>query len=365
MARSVRRLRVWLLVAVAALAAGAASLALGATQSAAPEVTLTFGYVTPPTHPYGKTMTQFQTKVQNGSNGRIKVNLVPLFGGGDDIALLNGIKGGVVDGGAVSAAIFPNAKIFSFVALQMPFLIDNYALEAKVIASTSPIAKRMLALGTARAGLKGLAIFEGGERQLVLKKGPVDSLSDLKGLKLRSVQSPLLADTLSALGANPDPLPVGEVFGALQNGTVDGLESNSGLIFTNKFYEAGATHITLANLFTFPAILVMNLAKFNSLPPDLQQVIVNAARETPLFSLNIVSSTATFPALLCAAGVKYHIPSTAEKRAMLRAVQGVYTKYEKNPQVRAFVTAIQKLKTNPKLRGGATATDAPPPSCLE
>jgi tripartite ATP-independent transporter DctP family solute receptor len=365
MARSPRRLRVWLLVAAAAIAAGAASLAMGATQNAAPEVTLKFGYVTPPTHPYGRTMTQFQQKVQNGSNGRIGVTLIPVFGGGDDIALLNSIKGGSVDGGAVSAAIFPNAKIFSFVALQMPFLLDNYALESKVIATSSPIAQRMLKLGTERAGLKGLAIFEGGERQLVLKKGPVNSLADLKGLKLRSVQSPLLADTLAALGTNPTPLAVGDVFGALQNGTVDGLEANSGLTFTNKFYEAGATHITLANLFPFPAILIMNGDKWNSLSPEFQQIIQNAARQTPAFSLGIVSNTQLFPSLLCAAGVKYHVPSAATKKAMLKAVAPVYAKYEKNPQVRSFVTAIQKLKVNPKLRGGAESTDAPPASCLE
>jgi TRAP-type transport system periplasmic protein len=365
MARSARRWRVGLLVAVVAVAAGVASLASGATQNANPEVTLRFGFVTPLAHPYGRTMFQFQQKVQNGSNGRIKVELLPVFGGGDDIALLNSVRGGGIDGGAVSAAIWPNAKIFSFVALQMPFLIDNYALEGKVIATSSPIAQRMLKLGTERAGLKGLAIFEGGQRQIVLKKGPVNSLADLKGLKLRSVQSPLLADTLSALGANPDPLPVGEVFGALQNGTVDGLEANSGLVLSNKFYEAGAKHITLANLFTFPAVLVMNGAKFSALPADLQQVIVNAARATPAYSLSIVGLTGNLPAALCNLGVKYHILTPAAKRSMLKAVQKVYAKYTKNPQVRSFVTAIQKLKVNPKLRGGPTATDAPPPSCLE
>jgi TRAP-type C4-dicarboxylate transport system substrate-binding protein len=351
-------------VAVAAIGAGVASLASGATQNA-PEVTLRFGFVTPLTHPYGRTMLEFQKKVQNGSNGRIKLDLLPIFGGGDDIALLNGVKGGLVDGGAISAAIWSTAKINSFVALQMPFLIDNYALEAKVISTSSPIAQRMLKLGTERAGLKGLAIFEGGERQIVLKTGPVNSLADLRGLKLRSVQSPQLADTLSALGASPEPLPVGEVYGAIQNGTVDGLEANSGLVFSNKFYEAGARHITLANLFPFPAILVMNGARFNALPADLQQVIVNAARETPTFSLSIVGLTGNLPALLCNVGVKYHILTNAAKRSMLKAVAKVYTKYTKNPQIRSFVTAIQKLKVNPKLRGGPTATDAPPPSCLE
>ena len=100
-------------------------------------------------------------------------------------------------------------------------------------------------------------------------------------------------------------------------------------------------------------------------PVYTPQVIVNAARQTPAYSLSIVSNTALFPAMLCAAGVKYHIPTTAEKRAMLKAVAPVYAKYEKNPQVRSFVTAIQKLKGNPKLRGGPTATDAPPASCLE
>jgi TRAP-type transport system periplasmic protein len=368
----IRSRKTWLIGLVVAAAAGMLG-ALASTASAA-DITLKFAYVTGPTHPYGVTMTQFKRLVETNSNGRIAVNLTPLYPGGD-IPLLNDIKGGSQDGGAVSTAVFAQTgattgqtRIKNFVALQMPFLIDSYQLESRVISNSSGIAKRMLNLNS--AGLQGLALFEGQMRQLVSKGAPIRTLADLRGKKMRTVQSDILNDNAVALGISPTPLAVGDVTQALANGTVTGVEANSALVLTNRWAQApsSANHITLLNWFPFPAAVVMNQAKWNSLSPSDQAVVTNAAKDLPSFSVNLNESpafTQTTQATLCAApnNVRYYRLPQSERKKFIAASQKVYKKWLKDRQVAPYIRAIQAIKARGHFARGVT--DSPPASCME
>jgi len=329
--------------------------------------TLKLGYVTGAAHPYGQTMTQYANLVNQASGGSLQIQSLPLYAGGDDVQLLNDIKGGAVDGGAVSTVVWTTAKINAFVALQMPFLIDNYALEQRVIGNSSGIAQRMLKQGTEKAGLVGLGLFEGGMRQFALKDKDVNSLADLKGLKIRTPPGDPINATFNALGTSPTPIAIGQVFQSLQSGVVDGMEANSALVNTFRFDQAGVKHITIGNLFPFPAAVVMSKASFDKLTPDQQRIMKEAAKDLPAYSISVVSGQAlvnNVPNALCARGVKYHQLPAAAKTAMIKAVRPVYTKYQKNKQVGAFISQIQKLKAKPAFRSGAP-TDVPPPGCTE
>jgi tripartite ATP-independent transporter DctP family solute receptor len=349
---------------VLALAAGVGS---GATEKAEGTTTLKIGYVTGAAHPYGQTMNQFVSLVNQASGGSLQIQPLPLYAGGDDVQLLNDIKGGAVDGGAVSTVVWTTAKINSFVALQMPFLIDNYALEQRVIGNSSGIAKRMLAQATTKAGLVGLGLFEGGMRQFALKSKDVNSVADLKGLKIRTPPGDPITSTIQALGASPTPIAIGQVFQSLQSGVVDGMEANTALVNTFRFDQAGIRHITIANLFPFPAAVVMSKASFDKLTPDQQAILRNAAKDLPAFSISVVSGQAftnNAPNLACSRGVKFHQLPASARTAFIKAVRPVYTKWQKNKQVAAFISQIQKLKAKPAFRSGAP-TDVPPPDCME
>src|SRR5207237_605252 len=104
----------------------------------------------------------------------------------------------------------------------------------------------------------GLAIHEGGLRKPLGVSKKLVSLADLKGLKMRSVQSPVLAAGLQALGADPLTLATGDIFPAMQNHTVDGMEANLGLIQTLKLYEVAKYVTNNVNLWPFPTVLIMN-----------------------------------------------------------------------------------------------------------
>src|SRR5262245_23558705 len=369
MVRSGRFRGLALLATVAALAGALALAAVGtgASEKAEGTTTLKFGYVTGAAHPYGQTMIQFQNLVNQASGGSLQIQPLALYAGGDDVQLLNDIKGGSVDGGAVSTVVWTTAKIRSFIALQMPFLIDNYALEQRVINNSSGIAQKMLKQGTEKAGLVGLALFEGGMRQIALKNNLVNSLADLKGLKLRTPPGEPIASAISALGASPTPIAIGQVFQSLQSGVADGMEANSALVNTFRFDQAGIKHITIANLFPFPAAVVINKASYDKLTSDQKTILKNAAKDLPAFSISVVAgtgNTTNVPTTLCGRGVKYHELSTGSRRQMIKATQKVYQKYAKDKQVAPFITEIQKLKAKPAFRSGAP-TDVPPPNCME
>ena len=298
----------------------------------------------------------------------VSIQLIPVYAGGSDDQLYDDIKGGTVQGGAVSTAVWPNkGGVKAFIPLQMPFLLDSYAFEERIINNSSGVAKRMVASATAKSGLKVLGVFEGGMRHLVTKDKPINSLADLSGLKLRAVQSNPLIANMKALGISPVPLTVGTVFSAIKNNEVSGAEANSALVRTFKWNEAGGQHISLINWFPFPAAVAMNQTAFGALPADLQKVITDQAVALPTFSISVVDGTANkvdIPTALCNAAigpVKYHKVPDAVRKQMIKKSQGVIKSQIKDPEVRAIYNTIARLKS----KFPTTDSDLPPATCLE
>jgi TRAP-type C4-dicarboxylate transport system substrate-binding protein len=169
------------------------------------EITLRLGYVTPPAHPYGQAVDFFVNEVRKASNGRINIQTRPVYAGGNDIQLLNDVKGGVVDMGSISTAIWGDQGVTSFQALQMPFLITDYGLEQKVIGGS--VGQQMLR-GVDRLGLVGLAIHEGGLRKPLGAKKPLVSPADFRASRRRPTSGPCSrrpSPCTSASRATPRP----------------------------------------------------------------------------------------------------------------------------------------------------------------
>ncbi|MFT3963510.1 TRAP transporter substrate-binding protein [Propionivibrio sp.] len=127
-------------------------------------------------------------------------------------------------------------------------------------------------------GLKGLAYWDTGWRELTNSKHPVKVPADVKGLKVRTNGSPAHNETWKLLGANPVPMPIGELYTALEMKTVDAQEQSLGLLYSGKFYEV-QKHLSLTNHAYSALLVAMNKAKFDALPPAQQKAVVEAARE--------------------------------------------------------------------------------------
>lgn len=133
--------------------------------------------------------------------------------------------------------------------------------------------------GFDKFGLVGLAFWENGFRNLTTSKKDVEKVSDLNGLKIRTMANEIHLEAWKAMGANPTPMAFSELFTALQQGTVDGEENPLGIITGNKFEEV-QSYCTLTEHVYTPYYVVMNKDKWDSLSAEQQQALKKAMEET-------------------------------------------------------------------------------------
>jgi TRAP-type transport system periplasmic protein len=317
------------------------------------KVTLKLSYVTTQQHPYGIAVDAFIKDVATASGGNITITGLPSYPG-SEIQLLSDVRGGTVDMATISTAVWDSQGINAFQALQAPFLINNYALEGSII--NGEIGTKMAASASTTAkDITVLAIHEGGLRKPLGAKKPLTTPADFAGLKIRAPQSKVLAAGLQALGAEPDPLPLPDVFQALQNGTVDGMEANLGLIAANKYYEVAKYVTGNVNFWPFPTALTINKATLDSLTPEQQKIITDAAAKVPAQSLGIVSAKSDLPQKLVDCGIQFVTASPADKAALEAAGATAIAKLSKDPLTAGFITDIQAVKK------AAPAGTPPPP----
>ena len=326
--------------------------------AATASATLRLGYVTTPQHPYGIAVTAFKTEVEAATQGSVTVELIPNYTGGDT-KLLDDASNGTVELAAVSTATWDTKGVNVFQALQAPFLITNYGFDQSIIGG--PVGTAMLESenGPKKLGLVGLGILEGGLRKPLGAKVALKSPADFKGKKIRAPQSKVLSAALTALGAEAVPLPVGDVFTALQNGTVDGMEANLGLISTNKYNEVAKFVTQDVNFWPFPAAVVINQAQFDKLSAEQKSAIQAAGKNLAANSINVFLNPApdatNFVADLCTKGLTFAFAGADNQKALAEAAKPAYDEISKDSEVADFIKQIQDAKAS------APAPPAPAP----
>ena len=311
--------------------------------------TLDLAYVTTAQHPYGIAVQAYADEVNKSGTG-LTITPQPAYPQAE-IQLLADVRSGVVPMATVSSAIWDTAGITAFQALQAPFLITNYPLALEV--EGGPIGKAMLEQANQQAGdIVALAIHEGGLRK-PFGKVPLASLADFKGKTIRAPQSQVLSEGFKALGANVEPLPLPDVYQALQNGTVDGVEANLPLIYTQKWYEVAKNVTGNVNFWPFPTVLVINKAVYDGLNADQQTALTDAAANITKESIDIFTTPGSTVAQdLVNCGIKYITAKPDDVAAMQKAAEGAITNLA--PESQDFVKQIQAAKT-------AAGTPAAPP----
>ena len=189
-------------------------------------------------------------------------------------AAIAGVRGGTIDmavsGSANFSGMVPLLGIFD-----IPFMFKDADHAYRVL--DGKIGQDVLdKLG--EFNMKGLAYWDNGWRELTNSKHPIKTPDDVKGLKIRTTGSPAHIEAFKLLGANPVPMPLAELYTALEMKTVDGQEHPLGVLWSAKLYEV-QKNLSLTNHAYSALIVVMNKAKFDALPPDQQKALVEAARE--------------------------------------------------------------------------------------
>ena len=292
-------------------------------------------------HPldYPTVMTEVQVgKVlaeKTGGNYTVKV-----FGNstlGSEKDTVEQCKLGALDMVRVNTAAFqeivPETKIVS-----LPFLYRDIEHHRKVI--NGPIGEHILAQFE-KAGFIGLAMWESGARSMYAKK-PIRNLADIKGMKIRVQQSDLWVDLIRALGANPTPIPMGEVFTALKTGLVDAAENNYPTYETSHHYEAAPIYSETQHVMA-PEVLVFSKKIWDTLTDSERTNIRAAAKETIPFYINLwTAKEKASKDILTKAGVQFI--NDVDRVQFAAAEKPLWDKTANTPELKQLLNDIINTK---------------------
>ena len=233
-------------------------------------------------HPQVTGMEKFAELVREKSGGKIEVKLFPGGTLGGDVQTVSALQGGVIEMTVLNAGILAS-NVKEFGAVDLPFLFDSGEEADKVM--DGPFGTGLMER-LPDTGLVGLAYWELGFRNLTNNRHPVTKLEDIKGLKIRTIQSPIPVELFNALGANAVPLPYTELYTALETGTVDGQENPSANIINAKFYEV-QKYMTLTRHQYNPQIVLVSKKFWDGLNEEEKAVLQQAAVEARDFQRKV------------------------------------------------------------------------------
>jgi tripartite ATP-independent transporter DctP family solute receptor len=194
-----------------------------------------------------------------------------------EAAMLEALQLGTIDVAPVGGAPIGGMFEPGYLPLSLPFLWPSR--EHVWRAMDGPLGQELFKRMEAK-GVKGLCFGGGwGFRNVLSNKRPIASPADMKGQTIRVQQSPVYIGMMKNLGANPVPMPWGEVYLAVKQGTVDAMEAPAISIVSDKFYEVGKYYSLTKHSYE-PISWFMNLKKYQALPADLRAAVDEAAKTT-------------------------------------------------------------------------------------
>ncbi len=256
---------------------------------------------------------------------------------GSERELLELLQIGSLAMAKVSAAVLegfvPEYQVFS-----LPYLFRDDTHRFKVL--EGPIGQELLLAGE-RVLLRGLCYYDAGSRSFYTVTRPIYTPDDLRGLKIRTLESPTQIQMVNLMGASATPIPWGEVFTALQQGIVDGAENNPPSFYLSHHYEV-ARFYTLDEHTSIPDVLLISLHVWNRLTPQQRQWVQEAAMESAQYQKQLwKESTEEALRAVQEAGVEIIYP---DKQPFVEKVQPIYEQYRNRPELNRLIARIKAVE---------------------
>lgn len=249
------------------------------------ERNLRFGHGMADDHPAGMAAKKFSEEMLAATDGQTKISVIANQALGPDPQMLGALQGGVQEFYTGSVlAMLGQVKELGF--QDVPFLFESEA-EAHAVFD-GPVGD-YLNEKLSDVGVHVLGWWENGFRHITNSRHPVNSLADLKGLKLRTQPNPLTLDAFKALGANASPLAWSELFVALETRAFDGQENPVVLMNTQRFYEV-QKYMTLTGHVYSPLIFAVSKKFWDGLTPEEQMLMTTAARNATNYQRELTAS---------------------------------------------------------------------------
>ena len=283
-------------------------------------VVLKLGHAVAPEHPYHLGAMKFSELVASKTNAKVKIDVYSSTQLGNERDMVEGLQLGTID--LVVTSMGPvGGFVPKMFVVDLPFLFRDRDHAYKVL--DGQIGNELLTALSAR-GIKGLAFWENGFRQITNNLRPIKRPEDLKGIKIRTMENKIHIATFKAFGASPTPIAWGEVYTALQQKTIDAQENPVAIIYHQKIYEV-QKYLSLTGHFYSPALLLMSEKAFTALPKDAQKIMVETAFECAAYERNLLrDSEANQVSDLKSKGMQVNTPN---KEPFRDAAASVYKEF--------------------------------------
>lgn len=280
----------------------------------------------------------FAELVNARSGGQINVKVFGAGALGAEREYTEAIKAGTVEAGIPSGVIanfFPSAMV-----TDIPYLFASAEVAWKVL--DGPFGKKLMDMFKKETGMRALGLAEVGFRHFTSATKQIRTPDDLKGMKIRVMETPLYVNMMRGLGANPTPIAWTEVYTAMQTKVVDGHENVLPSILFAKLYEV-QKYLTLDGHTYGVDWFIINENFFKRLSPELQHIVLDSAR----ISCGVgrgVNQLITLMALkeLQAKGMEVYTPTEKEIQMFKEATQKPVIDWMKTRVDPALIDEIMK-----------------------
>jgi tripartite ATP-independent transporter DctP family solute receptor len=248
-------------------------IAVALTIPAFAKTVLKLGHIAEVSHPYAQGADHFAKLVAEKSGGEMEVQVFPSSQLGSQKDMTEGLIYGTIDmvltGTADLGQFQPKMSLFD-----LPFLFKDRAHAYKALDTVGMELGKELE----PRGLKLLGYMENGIRHLTNNVRPVKAPADMADLKIRVMSNKIYIETIKSLGGSPTPMAFGELYSAMQQGTVDGQENPSAHIYTKRFFEVQKYASMTAHAYA-PEPVLISMITWNRLSDAEKAIVQEAATE--------------------------------------------------------------------------------------
>ncbi|SFQ28939.1 TRAP transporter substrate-binding protein [Salibacterium halotolerans] len=287
-------------------------------------------------HPVHKGLVDFKERVEENSDN-MSVQIFPNGTLGSENEVLEQVQNGGIDMTKVSAGALENFAS-EYAVFSLPYIFEDQEHFYKSMESD---AVQELYQSTEDQGFVGLTYYDSGARSFYTKDTPIKHPDDLQGLKIRVMDSQTQIDMVEQMGGSPTPMPYGDIYTGLQQGVIDGAESNPTALTNGNHGEVAKT-FSYDQHTRIPDIVVMSADTWNGLSSEQQDIIKTAAEQSTETQKEIWAETVEeAKAQAKEMGVEFY---EVDKEPFRKAVQPMIEEYRQDEAVANLLDEFEALR---------------------
>lgn len=262
---------------------------------------------------------KFKKMVEEESDGALEVEIYPNSTLGAEKEFYDGVRNGTIEMGI--PGLIMQADIPKMAVPEWPFLFEDYEHVQNVL--NGPIGEELTGDLESQHGVKPLAWSANGFRMFSSNQ-TIEKLEDFNGLRLRMPNIPNYIQLGELLGANVTPMPISEVFTALEQNVVDGQDNPIATLKASGWYEVQSDVLESRHMFS-PNLYIINSDFYNGLTKEQQELIEKASKEAAAYEFDLMKkSYEEDKKFLEEEGIKFTNPGDEFKANMEKAAQPLY-----------------------------------------